>query len=185
MRHATTMTALLISLAPLLGCYEVELEVPVVTQVAVVDGNPILNKAGARLFGQLLEPVVIDDQMGLSTDSVMAVTLEDFELHTTMDSVAGEEDTDDLTFVDDMVVYIRSVNPDTRLKAIAVAWYYAGETDSTEAGSLQFETDPGIDLLPYLEEGFELFSESSGSVPEDDVSIEGVATFSVLTSVDK
>ena len=181
MKRYTTFLAAALLMA---GCYEVELEIPVVTNVAVIAGNEVLNKANTRLHGEILEPDQIDDSMGVDSKDVSSFLLTEFTLQLTDDSLTVG-DTDDLQFIDSMVIYARSLDSSSGLKEIAVAWYYKGEQRTLPDGSLEFEVDPQLELLPYMETGFELFSDSVGAIPADDVSVEGLATFLALTSVSK
>jgi len=162
------------------GCYEVELEVPVVTQVATVEGNPVLFKANATLHGQILEPADVKSNFGMSEKPVEEVRLMDFQVRVTDDAVEGPTDQDDLLFVESMVIYVESLDPNSKLKQIAVAWYYADEADGLDADSIVFETDPEMDLTPYVRTGFKLSSSSVSRVPGDNVSVEGLATFTAL-----
>ncbi len=179
-RYTTLLAAALL----MVGCYEVELEIPVVTNVAVITGNEVLNKANTRLHGEILEPAQIDANMGVDSKDVSSFLLTGFTLQLTDDSLTAG-DTDDLQFLDSMVIYARSLDSSSGLKEIAVAWYYKGEQKVLADGSLEFEVDPQLELLPYMETGFELFSDSVGAIPADDVSVEGLATFLALTSVSK
>lgn len=176
----TGLTGLVaLALAGLAGCYEIELEVPVVTQVTTVEGNPILNQANAILHGQILEPRKVERNFGIGGRPVGAVRLVDFQVRVTPDSVDGPDDHDDLRFVKEMVVLIRSLDPNAGLKEIAIAWYYADEADNLDPDVMVFETDDEVDLTPYIRTGFELSSRSISVVPGDDVSVEGTATFVV------
>ena len=181
MKKYTTLFAAGLVLA---GCYEVELEIPVVTNVAIITGNELLNKANTRLHGEILEPAQIDADLGIDSKDVSSFLLSGFTLQLTDDSLSPG-DSDDLEFLDSMVIYARSLDSSSGLREIAVAWYYKGEQNVLADGSLEFEVDPQLELLPYMETGFELFSDSVGAIPADDVSVEGLATFLALTTVSR
>jgi hypothetical protein len=176
-----TIVTILAAILPvtLAGCFDVELQIPVATQVATVEGNELLYKAKAKLTGELLEPAKVESNFGLEDKQLGQVHLLDFQIQRTDDALAGPDDQDDLLFVESVVIYVRSSDPLVKLPDIAVAWYYSDEGDSSE-DVLQFETDATIDLTPYLDHGFELFTKSVSRVPGDDVSVEGVAVFSAL-----
>ncbi len=171
------LTAL--SVLSLGGCFDVELEVPVITQVATIEGNEILHKANAKLHGEILEPAQVGKNFGFS-EKISQVRLAEFEVRVTSDSVESATDVDDLAFVESMVIFARSQDPDSGLDEIAVAWYYADETDGDDPEILRFEVDNELDITPYLNDGFELFSKSVSHIPGDDVSVEGYAVFTAV-----
>ncbi len=178
MKNIVTILTAIIP-ATLAGCFDVELQIPVATQVATVEGNEVLHKAKAKLSGELLDPAKVESNFGIDDKQLGDVHLLDFQIQRTDDAVAGPSDQDDLLFVESVVIYVRSTSPTAMLPEIAVAWYYSDEGEAS-ADVLQFETDPTIDLTPYLDNGFELFTKSVSGVPGDDVSVEGVAVFSAL-----
>jgi len=166
------------------GCLTVELEIPVVTPVAVVEGNKVLHNAGATLHGDLLEPARIDELDSLADSGFSSVNLVSFELNVTTDSVSDAKDLDDLSFVESMTIYVRSVKEGSRLPERSVGWYYEDDDTTGDSSVLIFDVDDTIELMPYMQEGFELFSKATSMVPGDDVSIEGVATFLALPERD-
>ena len=155
------------------GCWSVELELPVSTGVAVVQGNEILHKAGVRLFGEIFDPVRVDED--IAEIDMSSFYMESFYLGLTDDAI-GPGDNDDLGFVDKMIVYIRPANPHCGLAEVEIA-RFEREAERSTAEELVFSTAKRLELLPYLECGFELRSEVEGLVPSDDVSIEGIAIF--------
>ena len=174
---ALVLTAM--SILSLSGCFEVQLEVPVITQVATIEGNEILNQANAKLHGEILEPALVGKNFGLS-DKISQVRLAEFEIRVTDDALGSDTDVDDLQFVESMVIFARSQDPDSGLDEVAVAWYYAEETDGSDPEILRFEVDSELDITPYLTDGFELFSKSVSRIPVDDVSVEGLAVFTAI-----
>jgi hypothetical protein len=156
------------------GCWSVELELPVSTGVSVVQGNEILHKAGAKLFGEIFEPVRVDQEIAEVAD-MSSFYMESFYLGLTDDSILPG-DVDDLAFVDEMVVFIRPATPHCGLAEVEVA-HFEREDDRSTPEELVFSVTQRLELLPYLECGFELRSEVEGRVPADDVSIEGIAIF--------
>ena len=168
----------IIGAASLAGCLGgLELEIPVATKVATVEGNEILHKAEARLHGEILEPARIDRLMGVDSESIESIRMMDFRVDTAPDALDGLEDIDDLEFVESMVLYVRSVKEDTTLPDIAVGWYYEEDNLSDDPFSIEFEVDQELELKPYIDEGFELYSKSVGGVPADDVAVQGFASF--------
>ena len=171
----TTLAIMVAVLAT--GCFDVELEIPVATQVATIKGNLALHNAKARLYGEILEPARIDKFDAFKSQQMDSIRLETFAVRVTADALLDAEDVDDLAFVESMVIYVRSVNPDTTLPDVAVAWYYADETEHIDLEFLEFEVDSQLGLDEYFTEGFELFSKSVGMVPADDVSVQALASF--------
>ncbi len=173
----TTLITLLFATVTLSGCFDIELEVPVLTQVATVEGNAVLNKVNAKLHGEVLAPARIENGFGLGDQAISQVYLQDFVLRVTDDARADLQDIDDLLFIDSIVLYVRPLDEHSTLKEVAVAWYYQDESMDSTPGQLVFEVDPDLDLKAYVDAGFELFSKSVSRVPADDVSVEGLATF--------
>lgn len=183
MKHTILIIAI-VSLVAATGCFEVELEIPVATPVATILGNELLHKANATLHGEILKPTRVNKNLGIADQSIASVSIVEFKIQVTEDAVADDADVDDLQFVDSMVVYVRSLNPDSGLEDLAIAWYYADEAVQEDAGVMPFEVDGDIELLPYLADGFELYSKSVSGVPMDDVSVEGLAVFSAIPDVE-
>ena len=156
------------------GCWSVELELPVTTGVSVIPGNEVLHKVGARLFGEIFEPMRVDDEIAEAAD-FSSFLLESFYLGLTEDAIDAGDD-DDLDFIDEMVVFVRPVSPHCGLAEVEVARFERGE-DLSDPAELVFSITERLELLPYLECGFELRSEVEGAIPADDVSVEGIAVF--------
>ena len=173
-----THLAIAALLIPMLtGCLDIDIEIPVATGVATVQGNEILAKANATLHGDILQPAAIDKKLGLDGTDVTTVHLSEFSLLATEDALADDEDLDDLSFVAAMTIFVRSTDEASNLPEIAVAWYYRDEVETEDFSEILFDVDAELELLPYVEEGFELFSKSVGAIPTDDVSVEGIAVF--------
>lgn len=179
MKH-TIIAISILSTVALGGCFDIELQVPIITQVATVEGNHALFMAKATLHGEVLQPARIDNGLGLGGQAIGQIYLEEFNLQVTDDARTGIEDIDDLMFVDSMVIYVRSLDESTGLKEVAVAWFYNSESPDSTADRLVFEVDPELDLKAYVDSGFELFSKGVTRVPGDDVSVEGVALFTAI-----
>ena len=155
---------------------EPRLELPPVDgQVAVVEGNEALYQTKAKLNKELLEPMQVT--LGYEDQDVDEVRLKNFQVELTPDAVDGPDDEDDLQFVDSMVLYVRSANPQAGLKERAIAWYYKDEAPGDDPGVLLFEVDDQIDLTPYVDDGLELFSKSMSGAPLDNVSFRTRAIF--------
>lgn len=161
----------------MMGCFAVELEIPVATQVATIKGNEALALAKARLFGEILEPARVDQFDGFGGQQMESIRLDSFAVMVTADALSDSDDVDDLAFVESMVIYVRSIDPDSELDDVAVGWYYAEEADLVDPAVLVFEVDDEMSLDEYFAEGFELYSKSVGLVPADDVAVQAFANF--------
>jgi hypothetical protein len=170
----------ILSTVALGGCFDIELQVPVITQVATVEGNQALFMAKATLHGEVLQPARIEDGLGFGDQAIGQVYLEDFTLMLTNDARAGIDDIDDLDFVESMTIYVRSLDESSGLKEVAIAWFYREESPDSTPSQLVFESDPELNLKAYVDGGFELFSKGVSRVPADDVSVEGIATFTAI-----
>jgi len=162
------------------GDFDMEFEVPVATQIATVAGNQVLYEAKAKLTSEFMEPIKLEKNLGVTDQKVAAAYLAEFRLQVTEDSQESPDDDDTLEFVEKMVIYVRSSNPESRLKEHAVAWYYKDENEGDDPLVLEFEVDAEFELTDYMVEGFELFSHSVSGVPGDDVSVEGMAVFNAF-----
>ncbi len=179
MKH-TIIALSILSTVALGGCFDIELQVPIVTQVATVEGNQALFMAKATLHGEVLGPARVEDGLGFGDQAIGQVYLEEFTLQVTDHARDGVADIDDLVFVESMVIHVRSLDQSSGLKEVAIAWFYADESEDSTPGRLVFEVDHELDLKDYVDGGFELFSKSVSRVPSDDVSLEGVALFTAI-----
>jgi hypothetical protein len=148
---------------------------PVDSEVIIVEGNEALHQTKALLNKELMAPIQV--KLGINEQEIYEVRLKDFQLELTEDAVEGPDDEDDLQFVNSMVFYIRSANPQSGLKERAIAWYYKDEAEGDDPGTIVFEVDDQIDLTPYADDGLELFSKSMSGAPLDSVSFKTRAIF--------
>ena len=154
-------------------------EIPVTIEVATIKGNEIIHKSNATVETEVLPLTRVDEHLGLTANEVDSLRLAAFKVAVTEHAVAGSDDTDDLQFVNSMVLYVHSLDPDGPADR-AVGWYYADEAKDSDFGVLHFEVDHEIDLSDYLEHGFQVFAKTVGGVPVDDVSVEGALVFSAI-----
>ncbi len=149
--------------------FPVEAEV----QEFTVPGNPYGHHEGASLAADSVPPVDVDLPSSISPGKVALSALE-LELTPT---ALGEDDQDDLCFLDGIDVYMRPTNPDVDLPTILVASWRgpALKTDTVVALNIVAR----YDLAPYLASGFQLDMRAAGVVPYDDVSIRGRVEFEV------
>lgn len=87
-------------------------------------------------------------------------------------------DSDDFGFVDHTAIFIESNRVGSMLERTQVAEHGPGSADMR---TIDFETDPSIDLVPYLSEGARFTSNTTGRYPPDDVTFKGTAVLSLDT----
>jgi hypothetical protein len=152
------------------------------SQVAIVEGNQAMHEAGAKLHAQSYDLDKVEKNLGVTDKELVEVHLSSFEVELTEDAKAGADDQDDLQFVDKMILYVRSANPDSTIDQRAVAWFYREESPASTADTLVFEPAADFDFSEFAEEGFELYAKTEGGVPLDDVSFNGTAVFLAVPS---
>lgn len=152
------------------------------SNVAVVEGNEAMHQAGAKLHSKNYDLDKVEKNLGVTDQQLGEVYLSSFKVKLTSDAVAGTDDQDDLQFVDKMILYVRSANPDSTIDQRAVAWFYREESPDSTADTLVFEPAHDFDFSEFAEEGFELYAKTEGGVPLDDVSFNGTAVFLAVPS---
>ncbi len=136
---------------------------------------------GSNLPGPLASlfqiPVTLDLEAEIqkrTTGPIDSVTLTSLSLDiTTTDLPSG--DRDDWSFVEEIHVFVRSSQTGSALPRVEIA--RAASPGSVP--TIEFEIVPGVDLKPYVDEGSVVESTGRGRVPEDDVSYDGLAVFTV------
>lgn len=104
-----------------------------------------------------------------------AVYLDALELQIT-DTKTPEGDTDNFDFIKKVDVYVESTKSSTQLQKVKIATISDVPQGQT---TLSLQTESGVDLKPYIEEGVRLTTSGSGDVPPDDVSLVAVVTLKV------
>lgn len=107
-----------------------------------------------------------------------AVYLNGLVLQITDDAIESADDTDNFDFLSRIEFYVESTDPDSELSRVRIASLDPVPEGKTE---LVLDTDDDVDLKPYAQEGIVLTTSGRGTVPSDDVSVEGVVTIEVET----
>jgi len=137
-----------------------------------VAGSPLPTAVLGDLFDAPI-PLTVDveeETRSRGTGPVTAIRLTRFALAVTP-TAEGEEDVDDLAFVNRLDVFVESARDDSDLprRQIATLPEPPAEGDRT----LELDTDRGVNLEPYVEEGAVLTATATGTPPPDDVTFDG------------
>ena len=123
-------------------------------------------------------PLTLDLQSELqaqNSDNAKAVFLRVLVLKITEKSMPeGDEDTFD--FVKTIDIYVEPTDPDSALPKVKVA-----DTQTVPKGvqSLTLDVDETVDLKPYIDEGLTFTTQTTGTLPPDDVSMRATVTVRV------
>jgi len=162
--------AVLIALAGC-GATDFDIKQPVIEQR--VQGSPLPGPL-AVLFPLPLDIDISQKIKQMETGPIDSVTLSKLTLTITATAMPTG-DTDDWTFVDDIHVFVASNKSGTSLPKIEIANVHAPGAVTT----MSFTVKKDVDLQPYVEEGSVVSGESSGRLPEDDVTYDGEGVFTV------
>lgn len=162
-------TLLLIALA---GCGVADFDItqPVIEQR--VQGSPLPGPLAA-LFPLPLDIDISQKIKEMETGPIDSVTLSKLELSITPTAM-GSGDTDTWAFVDEIHVFVSSTRSGTQYPRLEIA----SVTQPGAVTTLTFAVKD-FDLQPYVDEGGLVEAESAGSLPEDDVTYDGEAVFTV------
>lgn len=157
----------------LAGCSvtDFDIEQPVLEQR--VQGSPLPGPLTA-LFPLPLDIDISQKIKQMETGPIDSVTLSELTLTITPTAMPSG-DSDDWSFVDEIHVFVASSKMGSTLPRVEIANVHAPGTVTT----LQFDVMKDVDLQPYIEEGSVVEGESSGTVPEDDVTYDGKGVFTV------
>jgi hypothetical protein len=139
----------------------------------IVSGSPL----PAVLSGLFAFPLQVDIQSQIAahkTGPISEITLSGLVLDiTATKQPAG--DTDDWSFLTHADLFVASTKDGTTLAKVKVATVDA----PGKVQQLIFVPVAGVNLLPYVNEGAQLTAETTGSLPPDDTSFAGTATFRI------
>jgi hypothetical protein len=163
----------LVVLAGLAGCGVADFDID----------QPILEQrvAGSQLPGPLAAlfplPLSIDISSKIKemeTGPIDSVTLSSLTLSiTATEQPSG--DTDDWSFVESIHVFVKSSKEGSTLPRVEIA----SVSNPGAVTTLDFKVESGVDINPYVNEGSVVEADSAGTVPNDDVSYDGKAVFTV------
>jgi len=157
----------------LAGCGVTDFDItqPVIEQR--VQGSPLPGQLAA-LFPLPLDLDLSTKIKEMETGPIDSVTLAKLELTITATAMPSG-DRDDWSFVDDIQVFVKSNQSSSTLPRVEIANVRAPGAVTT----MKFNVMKNVDLQPYVEEGSVVEGESSGRLPEDDVTYDGEGVFTV------
>jgi hypothetical protein len=153
------------------GVTDFDITQPVVEQR--VQGSPLPGPLAA-LFPLPLDIDIAQKIKEMETGPIDSVTLSSLTLTITATAMPSG-DTDTWSFVDAIHVFVRSSKSGTALPRVEIANVTAPGAVTT----MTFDVMKDVDLQPYVEEGSVVEGESSGRLPEDDVTYDGEGVFTV------
>jgi hypothetical protein len=162
-----------LALILLAGCGVTDFDIsqPIIEQR--VQGSPLPGPL-AVLFPLPLDINIAQKIKEMETGPIDSVTLSKLTLDITATAMTSG-DTDTWSFVDDIHVFVKSSKSGSTLPRLEIANVHAPGAVTT----LTFNVMKDVDLQPYVEEGSVVEGESSGRLPEDDVSYDGEGVFTV------
>lgn len=164
---------LLVTCVALAGCGIADFDIDQAIMEQRIQGSPLPGPL-AGLFPIPLNIDIAAKIKEMETGPIDSVTLKSLTLTITPTGVTSG-DTDDWSFVDEIHVFVSSNMSGSTLPRVEIAKVVAPGPVQT----LNFEVVSGVDINPYVNEGSTVEGESSGTVPEDDVTYDGKAVFTV------
>ncbi|HUS33036.1 MAG TPA: hypothetical protein VMZ53_31255 [Kofleriaceae bacterium] len=153
------------------GVANFDIEEPVPEQR--VTGSPLPGPL-AVLFPLPLSIDLSSKIKAMETGPIDSVTLSKLTLSITATAMTGT-DMDDWSFVDEIHVFVKSNKSGSTLPRIEIA----NISHPGAVKTLEFHCDSSVDINPYVNEGSVVEGESSGRLPEDDVTYNGEGVFTV------
>jgi hypothetical protein len=166
-------TLSLVVLAGLAGCgvADFDIDQPIIEQR--IAGSPLPGPL-AVLFPLPLSIDISSKIKEMETGPIDSVTLSSLQLTITA-TAQPAGDTDDWSFVESIHVFVKSSKDGTTLPRVEIASVSSPGAVTT----LDFEVEGSVDINPYVNEGSVVEAESTGTVPDDEVSYDGNAVFTV------
>ncbi len=155
------------------GCGVTDFDIDQPVQEQMISGSPIPGPL------QVLFPIPLNVDISAQikakdTGPIDSVTLKALTLSITKtDEPSG--DSDDWSFVTSVDVFVSSTKSGSTLPKVKIAHV----TNPGAVRDMKFQLDGGVNLKPYIDEGSQVDGQSSGNAPPDDVSYDGIATFTV------
>lgn len=155
------------------GCGVTDFDIDQPVQEQMISGSPIPGPLQV-LFPLPLNIDISAQIKAKDTGPIDSVTLKSLTLSITKtDEPSG--DSDDWSFVTSVDVFVSSTKSGSTLPKVKIAHV----TSPGAVRDMKFAIDGGVNLKPYIDEGSQVDGQSSGNAPPDDVSYDGVATFTV------
>ena len=155
------------------GCGVADFGIDQPVQEQMISGSPIPGPL------QVLFPIPLNVDISAQikakdTGPIDSVTLSALTLSITKtDEPSG--DSDDWSFVTSVDVYVASTKSGSTLPKVKIAHVM----NPGAVRDMKFALDGSVNLKPYIDEGSQVDGQSSGNAPPDDVSYNGVASFTV------
>jgi hypothetical protein len=163
----------LVTCLSLAGCSVTDFDIDQSIMEQRITGSPLPGPL-ALLFPLPLSVDLSAKIKEMETGPIDSVTLKSLSLTITPTAMPSG-DTDDWSFVDEIHVFVKSNKSDTTLPRIEIAHV----TSPGKVQTMKFVVESKVDINPYVNEGSTVEGESSGTVPPDDVTYNGKATFTV------
>lgn len=159
--------------ALLAGCGVADFDITEPVPEQRVTGSPLPGPL-AVLFPLPLSIDLSSKIKAMETGPIDSVTLSKLTLSITATAMTGS-DMDDWSFVDEIHVFVKSNKSGSTLPRVEIA----NISHPGAVKTLEFHCDSSIDINPYVNEGSVVEGESSGRLPEDDVTYSGEGVFTV------
>lgn len=157
----------------LAGCGVADFDIDQPIQEQRIPGSPLPGPLGA-LFPIPLDLDIQAQIAARETGPIDSITLSSLRLTITA-TERPSGDTDDWSFVDDVEVLVSSTRSGTTLPRVKIASVSAPGAVT----ELVFAVEKDVNLKPYIDEGSRVEGQSRGNAPPDDVSYDGLATFTI------
>lgn len=165
--------SLLTSCVLLAGCGVADFDIDQEVMEQRITGSPLPGPL-AMLFPIPLSLDISAKIKEMETGPIDSVTLSSLELTITATAMPSG-DTDDWSFVEAIHVFVKSSKSGSTLPRVEIA----NVMNPGAVTTMTFTVDSDVDINPYVNEGSVIEAESSGTVPEDDVTYDGAAVFTV------
>lgn len=148
------------------GCSVVDFEIEQQTDEVVLQGNLQAFQSGLRVPTDIIPSQSWDITLPQEPSAIYA---ERMTLSLTDTIPSARSMTIPFSFIDSLEFWIRSTKVDTKLAAQKIAW--TGPPPAGDEFDLQMNL--GLDLVPFIKEGFEVTATLNGRVPAANLSFIG------------
>ena len=179
-RHLLAPLALVVALAGT-SCGAVDFDVTSTVPETVLAGDPTTCTLNKLLERAPVNPFVLEVDLERETKARDTGPADRVELKSMSLAITPTRqpagDVDDFDFLLSLEVFVESARAGSPLPRVKVA-----ELTSVPRGAAQIAVNavPGVDLLPYINEGARLTSSARGSTPCDDTSLAGSVVVTLM-----
>jgi hypothetical protein len=167
----TPSLMILVALGTGCGVADFDIDQPIIEQR--VTGSPLPGPL-AVLFPLPLSIDISSKIKEMETGPIDSVTISSLALTITA-TAQPAGDTDDWSFVEAIHVFVKSSKDGSTLPRVEIA----SVTNPGAVTTMEFKVEGDVDINPYVNEGSVVEADSSGTVPQDDVTYDGKAVFTV------